>query len=84
MKIGDLVAFIEVDRGVDIDAPTGTLTNDMTDRLIRSRKYHPRPGDKGIVMAGPTMSTNGAFNLWRVWVGESGWWFPEDELSVIE
>ena len=51
VRVGDLVSFVTVDRGIDIDAPSGTLTNDMTDRLIRSRTYHPRPGDKGIVMA---------------------------------
>ena len=84
VRVGDLVTFVEADRGIDIDAPSGTLTNEMSDRLSRSKTYHPHPGEKGIVVAGPTMSTNGFFKLWQVWVGDSGWWFPEDELAVLE
>ena len=82
-KVGDLVSFVTVDRAIDIENPSGTFTTEMSDRLVRSKTYYPHPGEKGVVIAGPVMNNSGQFRLWQVWVGNSGWWFPEDELMPL-
>lgn len=84
VDVGSLVVFVTVDRGVDIETPSGTLTTEMSDRLVRSKTYYPHPGEKGVVIAGPVMNNSGHFRLWQVWVGNSGWWFPEDELMPLD
>jgi len=84
VKIGKLVRFVTVDRGIDIDAPSGTLTKKPSDRLSHTTAYYPRPGEVGLVVAGPDTSVGGKFKIWHVLVGESMWWFNDDEICAID
>jgi hypothetical protein len=83
VAVGSLVAFVTVDRGIDIDTPSGTLTRKMSDRLTRSRVYYPGPGEVGLVVAGPETAEDAGFRVWHVLVGGSNWWFTDDEIVCI-
>ena len=82
-EVGDLVAFVTVDRGIDIDSPSGTLTGNMSDRLSGARTYYPKPGETGLVVAGPERSYENSFKIWRVLVNGSMWWFTDDEIVSL-
>jgi hypothetical protein len=84
VTVGSLVSFVTVDRGIDIDTPSGTLTTSMSDRLNASRVYYPKPGETGLVVAGPEKSYENHFKVWHVLVNGSMWWFVDDELVVLD
>ena len=83
IRVGDLVSFVTVDRGIDVDTPSGTLTGNMSDRLTASRTYYPKPGETGLVVAGPERSYENSFTIWHVLVGGSRWWFTDDEIVPL-
>lgn len=84
VTVGSLVAFVTVDRGIDVEAPSGTLTKKPSDRLSPSTVCYPRPGEVGLVVAGPDTSVGGRFKIWQVLVGGSTWWFNDDEICAID
>jgi hypothetical protein len=89
MEMGDigpgvLVSFCPVETGVDVVHPVGTNTKSGVERLIPGMHYEPKPGERGLVVAGPEWNSGGNLKLWLVLVASGNWWFPDDCLVNLD